>query len=285
MKKINVITKDGYSIVAHIFKPQINTNKLIIINPATGIKQTFYFRYATYLATKGFTVLTYDYRGIGASKSGPLKGFTGSMKDWANLDFTAVSEYGFLKFPDHKKIVIGHSFGGNSIGLSPIVGKFDAYILIASQFGYWKNFNTNYKPLLLWLFYILMPLLVKAFGYFPSKVKQIGENLPKNVAKDWTTLITHPDSMLHLTKQTGNYYNQIKAPMLMLSFSDDNMAPKKTVDVLAKKAFKTAQVKRLHIETKKSQSIGHLNFFRKQFQKSLWDIPIKWYEELKLNNH
>jgi predicted alpha/beta hydrolase len=38
----------------------------VIVNPATGVLARYYHRYARFLATHGFNVLTYDYRGMGA---------------------------------------------------------------------------------------------------------------------------------------------------------------------------------------------------------------------------
>lgn len=118
-----------------------------------------------------------------------------------------------------------------------------------------------------------MPLLSNLYGYFPSKVKQLGEKLPKGVAKDWITLITHPDSMLELTKQTGNYYKTIKNPMLIISFSDDQMAPKKAVDELSNRVYTNAIVKRVDIKADKLKPIGHLSFFRQRNEVDLWSIP------------
>jgi predicted alpha/beta hydrolase len=281
MNLINIYTSDNYKIVGNHFVPTKSKNEIILINAATGIKQSFYFKYAEFLAKQGFDVITYDYRGIGSSKYDELKGFSASMTDWGNIDFTAMSNYINQNFASHKKILLGHSFGGNSVGLSENANCFDAYITIASQYGYWKNFNLLYKPVLLWVFYIIMPILANIYGYFPSKVKKLGEKLPKGVAKDWITLITNPNSMLELAKKTGNYYETINKPMLMISISDDQMAPKKTVDVL-RNVYKNAIVKRIHIEAKKNKPIGHLNFFRKQFEFDLWEIPTNWILQLEM---
>lgn len=282
MKTIDIFTEDNYRIVGNHFKPEKTDNKIVLINCATGIKQSFYFKYANFLCSSGFDVITYDYRGIGSSKHKVLKGFKASMTDWADKDFTALSNYINEKFPTYKKILIGHSFGGNSIGLSKNANSFDAYVTIASQHGYWKNFNLIYQPVLLWVFYIIMPILSKVFGYFPSRVKQLGEKLPKGVADDWITLITKKKSIIELTDKTGNYYETITKPMLMISLNDDQMAPKKAVDNL-QKIYKNASIKRVHITAQKNNPIGHLNFFRKQFELDLWEIPTNWIKELKLN--
>ncbi|MEO1487724.1 MAG: alpha/beta fold hydrolase [Bacteroidota bacterium] len=282
MKEIQITTRDNYNLIGYHFKPEESNKKVVLINPATGVKQRFYFKFANFLSSKGFDVITYDYRGIGLSKNKSLKEFDASMKDWAQKDFGALTEYLNQNFKQHNKILIGHSFGGNSIGMASNAGDFDAYITIASQFGYWKYFNTIYKPVLLWVFYFIMPILSNLYGYFPSKVKQLGENLPKGVAKDWITLITHPNSMLELTNETGNYYNSVKKPMLMISFSDDQMAPKKAVDELSSRVYSNAIVERQHIKANKSKPIGHMNYFRKQFESDLWNIPTNWIKTLEL---
>jgi len=282
MNRISIKTKDSFLLIAHHFKPKKPNGKVILINAATGVRQHFYFRYAKFLKQKGYNIITYDYRGIGLSKHTKTKNLDASMTDWASKDFTAVSDYINLHFNNDKKILIGHSFGGSSLGLSQNAGCFDAYITIASQFGYWKLFNPSYRLFVLWLFYLAIPVLTRIYGYFPSKIKRLGENLPKGVAYDWITLITHPDSILELTKKTGNFYADITKPMLMISFSDDQMAPKKTVTELAKKVYTKAQVKELHIQANKNEPIGHLNFFKKHFEFNLWEIPINWLNTLEL---
>ncbi len=43
---------------------------LVIVHPATAVVQGFYKGFAEYLYKRGFSVITYDYRGTGLSKSG-----------------------------------------------------------------------------------------------------------------------------------------------------------------------------------------------------------------------
>lgn len=63
---------------------------------------------------------------------------------------------------------------------------------------------------MLWAFYVVIPFLTAIFGYFPSNVKKLGENLPRGVARDWKTFITHPDSMLEVANRSANYYDSIE---------------------------------------------------------------------------
>ena len=82
MKELVLQTSDHFPISARIFEPEIANSKLLLINSATGVKQQVYFSFAKYFAEKGFTVITYDYRGIGESKPHKMKGFEASMRIW-----------------------------------------------------------------------------------------------------------------------------------------------------------------------------------------------------------
>ena len=73
MKTFQIDTSDGFKIAVTSFGENNATKKIIVISSAIGVKQTFYAKYATYLANKGYLVFTYDYRGIGDSKPKKLK--------------------------------------------------------------------------------------------------------------------------------------------------------------------------------------------------------------------
>jgi predicted alpha/beta hydrolase len=130
----------------------------------------------------------------------------------------------------------------------------------------------------LWTFYVMVPLLSRLVGYFPSRLKKLGEPLPAGVALDWKTLITDSCSVLALTGENGNHYPEIRQPVLMLSVEDDWMAPKAAVDKLATAVFTNAKVERRHILCAEANgdSIGHMNFFRKAFRDTLWPIAFNW---------
>ncbi|MEM9982609.1 MAG: alpha/beta fold hydrolase [Bacteroidota bacterium] len=277
-------TTDQYKITISTFAPKKPNQRVVLISAATGIKQSFYYHFAAFLSQKGYTVITYDYRGIGQSKQGSLRKLDASMVDWAAKDTQATIQFIFRHYPDYKKILIGHSFGGNSMGLCAEAQYFDAYVTVASQFGYWRHFEKKKQGKLLWFFYVVMPLLSRLVGYFPANYKQLGENLPRKVALDWVTLITHPDSMLEIAKRHHNYYPNIKQPMLMISIEDDWMAPQKAVDTLAQRAYTNAAIERKHITLKETGTsyIGHVSFFKRKFQHNLWNIPIQWINQLNL---
>jgi predicted alpha/beta hydrolase len=102
MTTFQIKTSDQVKIVVNHFVPASSNGRVVLINPATGIKQTFYFNYAEYLSELGYDVITYDFRGIGKSKTGSLRGFKASMVDWVAKDFSAVTQYILNHFSDDK---------------------------------------------------------------------------------------------------------------------------------------------------------------------------------------
>src|SRR6218665_152826 len=118
MTEIKIRTRDLYMLSARHFIPPEANGIVIIINPATGVKQSFYAHFAAYLAHQGFHVYTYDYRGIGASRFGSLKKFNASFLTWGEMDYGAVVSYIKQRHPQFSISVIGHSLGGQLFGLS-----------------------------------------------------------------------------------------------------------------------------------------------------------------------
>jgi predicted alpha/beta hydrolase len=271
---------DQHPLAVYRFDPKQPNGKVILICSATAVKQEFYANYATYLSEVGYTVYTFDYSGIGKSKPNKLKSFEASMRSWAQKDFYAITQHLNEQHPQSDKFLIGHSIGGIFIGLTPAYKSYKAFVTIASQFGYWKYFEPINRPIVLWLFAVLIPICCKLIGYFPSKIKSLGEPLPKGAALDWQTLIMNPDSALALARQSENHYAEIRQPMLMIGIEDDWMARKKTVDLLAQKVFVNAKVTRRQILVSESdsKSIGHMDFFRRKNKEKLWKIPLEWIE-------
>ncbi|MBS9522662.1 alpha/beta fold hydrolase [Litoribacter alkaliphilus] len=280
MQSIDIKATDGFLIKACWYSPTTPNERVVVISAATGVRQEFYGPFASHLADLGYTVYTYDYRGIGKSSPKKLKGFDATMRDWASKDFKGITEYIHAQHPSFSKFMIGHSVGGIFMGLSDAYQAYDGFITVAAQHGYWKHFDFHYKPLVLSLFHVILPTFNKLYGYFPSHYVNLGEPLPYGVAKDWRILITHPNSIMELAAMSENHYADISQPFLSISIDDDLMAPKKAVDRFAESIIRNASVKRVHVNPKDhdTKSIGHINFFRKKFSDSLWKIPIEWLE-------
>src|SRR3982074_3565804 len=93
--EITLTAAEGYQIGAAVFG---SGARPVLIMPATGVPQSYYAKFAAYLAQRGFTALTFDYRGIGRSRFVDIRKLVARMRDWALLDaaaaFTFLSKSG-----------------------------------------------------------------------------------------------------------------------------------------------------------------------------------------------
>ncbi len=281
MKSYTVLSSDGYPISIHEFIPKSPVNKTIVFAPAVAVPQKFYFNLAKYLSEKGCHVFTFDYRGIGTSTFESIK----SLKEhgffsWA-MDFKAVSKHANDTYPANLHYLIGHSYGGNSVGFSDAHQYYDKYLTIGSQFGYYKHFTKKMRFLIYLNFKFFVPITTSILGYYPSKWFGLGRPLSTKAAKDWALFLLHPDSMLYFTQGTSQtYYQDILKPMLLISIDDDLFAPKKSVDILGQRVYHNAIVSRKHIKPSNYglKTIGHFDFFRKKNQDILWPIIDQWFQ-------
>lgn len=265
---IRISATDGYALGARRFGDQ-SAGPYVVIAGATAVKQAYYARFAAWLSLQGCTVLTFDYRGIGESRPARLRGFEARLRDWGERDLEGVLRFALEDKGSRPLHVIGHSVGGQLLGLAASNGSIDRIVTVGSQSGYWGHWSGASKLHKAAVWYALLPVLGNTFGFIPGKFG-IGEDLPKGVALEWAKWCRHPEYMLgHGVGKDG--FARVKAPMRAISISDDDYAPKPAVDALHA-LYSGTQVERHHVSPKEleTQAIGHFGFFRSTFQDSLW---------------
>src|SRR6266508_4370644 len=133
---ITIPAKDGYPLAASLYRPQRDEMRdaTVVVSSATAVKRGFYDKFARFLCQHGFTVLTYDYRGIGGSLRGDIKAFDGRMHQWGENDLAGILEGARKCSPASKKLLlVGHSAGGQLLGLCANSGLVSAMLAIAAQ--------------------------------------------------------------------------------------------------------------------------------------------------------
>jgi len=269
--EITLTAQDGYSLGAATYG---SGERAALVMPATGVPQTYYAKFAAFLASRGFTVLTFDYRGIGRSLHGDVRRSSARMQDWALLD--AAAAFAFLG--ERKVSVVGHSFGGQALGLLADPGRIAAAVMVGSQSGYWKNW-----PLLgrAWMWpatHLALPGVAKLHGYFPASRLGFGEDLPAGVALQWASWCRHPR---YLVGALGveDAYSKIKLPIRAYAITDDAFAPLPAVEALGR-LYPNArwETRRVAPRDVGAKALGHFGFFRERFRDSLWREAADWLE-------
>ena len=271
MKTLELEARDGTRLGATLFGSGADA---ALVMAATGVPQQYYAKFAAYLADAGFSVLTFDYRGIGRSRDGELRASTARMRDWAQLDGAAA--FAFLRKAHPRISVIGHSFGGQALGLLPEPESIAAALIVGSQSGYWKNWPALGRVWMWPVTHFALPFVSRLRGYFPASTLGFGEDLPKGVAIEWARWCRNPTYLVgDLGVQAD--YARFRAPLRAYAITDDAFAPESAVRALLQLyPSARAEVFRVSPGDVGARQIGHFGFFRERFRDTLWRGACDW---------
>lgn len=277
---------DGVSLAGTLYEADSTSltaaeRPIVLVSSAAAVKRGFYDRFARFLADDGFTVFTYDYRGIGDSRPRSLRGFHAHVRDWGEKDLTGVLEWLDLRFPGRRIVVVGHSLGGQMLGLSPRSDRVSAMLGVAAQTGWWGQWPRPRRYALALLWYVVMPVAAATLGYFPARLLGSGEDLPAGVAREWARWCRSPHYMITDSgAPLRPYFDGFTGPLLALSFADDVLAPAEAVSDLTS-YYSRATVRREHIDPHAValRAIGHFGFFKASASAALWGPAAAWLRE------
>jgi predicted alpha/beta hydrolase len=113
---VRFAASDGRTLTGTLYAPADSNQRCVLLNGATAVKRGYYDAYARYLAAAGFTVLTYDYRGIGDSCLRSVQQEPGTMRQWGEADTAGAIAFLTQRHPGYRLLVVGHSAGGQLFG-------------------------------------------------------------------------------------------------------------------------------------------------------------------------
>jgi predicted alpha/beta hydrolase len=287
MGKIKITTTDGIELDANLFLPP-QPKGVIQINGATAVPKEFYSNIAMYLFENNYAVLIFDYRGIGGSapKEG-LRNCTYEYVDWARKDMTAALAYLKNRFPDLPIMFLGHSVGGQSIGLIQNTAKtVKALVTINSSSGYHGGMTIKYHLRNFFFFEVVRPLTLGIWGY--GKLKSFGfmEDLPKKIYNSWREWCSVPDYFFDpkyapSIEGIGGYKN-LDFPITVFRAADDDIATPINNHNLWKHIISSKPIEQITLEPRdyNLKVIGHFDLFRKKHKETLWPLVLE-----KLDNY
>ena len=285
---ITIPAMDGYKLGATLFLPRGAKRHAVLISSATAVPRRIYRGFAGYLARRGCTVLTYDYRGIGGSRQlalegynrpKSLRGFKASMADWAALDATAAVGWMRERYANLPLGYVGHSFGGQALGLLANNREISRALLIAAQAGYWKLMTSPESYRVYAMMNFIGSPLTRALGYTPGWTG-IGEDLPMGVFLQWTDWVNSPRYFFDDTSVAGlDNFAQYKGPMRAVCISDDPWATPSAVELLCAGYSSTRpEIITVTPGDVGASKLGHFGFFRADHRDTLWRGAAEWLE-------
>lgn len=271
---------DGYELGAILYAAPAPPapRQIAVLHTGAGIEQQRYRYFAHFLADAGVPTLTYDYRGVGASRPGRLRGFQASMEDWAEHDSAAAIAWLRERFPAAELIGIAHSIGALLQGGAANAGEQSLVVMIGAHTGYYADYRLPYRLAMTAMWHVLMPALALALGYFPGRLLSLGADIPRAVALEWASrrtaeLRSGPGERGH--ERRSRLLDQCAGlgyPVRMILASDDAFAtPASARRVLS--YYPRAQVLESVVVTPQDagvERLGHFGFFRRRPGAVLW---------------
>lgn len=270
----------GKHLAATLYVPQ-QIQGAVLIGPATGIKRQFYGHFANFLAMQGYGVLAFDNEGIGGSLNGELKECDASLVSWGEHDLPLALNELNKQFPDTQYHLVGHSAGGQLIGLMPNTHLLTSVFNVACSSGQLSNMRLSYQLKAQYFMNCFIPLSNRLFGFTHSDWVGMGEKLPRHVARQWRQWCNGEGYVKTAfgDEVKSHFYDQLVLPMYWLNAVDDDIANNTNVDDMLG-VFSKAQVKKITLVPNEHQlkEIGHMKFFSRK-SSDLWPMVIEWFEE------
>ena len=269
----------GGALALRVYEPPVAAQASVVIGGAMGVPQDYYAGYAQWLATQGYRVWTFDYRGHGESlpqtQDHTLRGYQADLFDWAR-DYETVVLTARRELPARPLYLLGHSLGAQLPGLFRHPEQVDGLLSIAAGSGYWRDNAPQLRRRVLFFWHLMVPLATRVCGYFPGRRLGMVGNLPAGVIRQWRRWCLHPRYSAGAEGPAiAQRYARVRFPLLAWSFSDDElMTLRGTHKLLELYAGAPQQVQTLRPADVGVRRIGHFGLFRASFRDTLWPRTI-----------
>jgi predicted alpha/beta hydrolase len=271
---ISLQAADGYVLTATHYTAA--SSQFIVVGSATAVPRGFYKRFAEFAQARGIHVITTDYRGIGDSKRGSLKGFEMQYADWSRYDLAAAVDYATQR---GQAWLVGHSLGGHALGQVPEPNRLQAAYFCGSGAGWhgWMPRPERYRAWAMWN--LVGPITTRMYGYHPMSKFGMGEDLPMGVYREWKRWCAHPHYFFddpQAYAMTAKFAD-VRIPIAAAVSTDDLWAPPASRDAFFK-GYSGTQVDRIDVSpaTLGVAQVGHMGYFRAQVGAALWPQILGW---------
>ncbi|MGZ5097165.1 MAG: alpha/beta hydrolase family protein [Usitatibacter sp.] len=268
---------DGRALAVTRFPARGEAWATMVFGSAMGVRQDFYAPFARYLAGRGIHVLTFDYRGMGWSLDGSPAKVDVDVSGWAQKDLNAMLLEAQRAAPHLPLGFMGHSLGGQLLGVLPDNARVRAAINVTTGSG-WYKFNQRMRLEVRMLWFVAMPLLTPLFGYFPGKALRMVGNLPRGVTWQWRRWCLHPEYILAEGEGARAAFGRVAAQILAYSFEDDHLITRTAIESL-NGFYRNARLTHRHVAPADvgQARIGHFGFFAPRSEATLWKAAADWF--------
>jgi predicted alpha/beta hydrolase len=277
---------DGYPLRGTLFAPGQTGSvaHAVVFNCGGGIAASRYRHFAAWFATQGVPVLTYDYRGIAASRPSNLRALQATVEDWAEYDVGGAISHLRSLYPSAELVGISHSIGALLFGGAPNAQEIRRFVFVSPHTAYVGDYSARYRLPMALMWHYIMPALTHLVGYFPGKALRLGEDIPAGVALAWAgrrtpqlasttqgvaTSGAHTLSLLERARS-------IQGVILVVGFPDDVFATQRGVNRLLAIYPGLKPIHADNLFQPSGRKAGHFGFFRRGAESALWPSVLRW---------
>jgi predicted alpha/beta hydrolase len=280
-KEVTVPAEDGRGLAATLFSPLADvaaSAPVTVIAPGAGIPRRFYARFAAYLAAAGTTAIAFDYREIGGSRRGTLRGSKVRMRDWCLLDVPGLLAWVDRNYPGRPIHWVGHSMGGFATGLAHNNRLIARQLNVATLSGYWGRMAAPEKYRVYLLMGFLAPPIIGVCGYFPGRLMG-GADMPGPAFLEWRRWCRMPEFLFGDATLPGrDNFARFRAPLRAIQIADDPWGTPAAVEHMTEHFSGSIDRSIWRITPRQAQvaKIGHFGFFRTELGATLWRQAADW---------
>ena len=277
-RPVDLRADDGHPLAATLYEPLHGNGVAVVISPAYAVPRRYYAAYARYLAGLGFTVLSLDWRGVGESRQPGARQWAYRLQHWGERDLPAAIDWLADQCPGQTLVAVGHSAGGQMIGLARNNHRLAAALTVSSQIGYWRLFDYPYNLLALAWFRVVVPLRTLLNTAIPS-LRRGGFDVPAGVAWQWARWGRDPEYFIDDSgRSLRPAFAGFRGWLRLYAVSDDlGWAPRRAVEALAARFVNArSEVRNCAPSDWGVPRIGHFGFFRPAMPRAAWQETAQW---------
>jgi predicted alpha/beta hydrolase len=276
--EIDIRCADGIVLKGHHWSAaRPDVHGIVVINPATGVKASYYHHYARFLSAHGFEAVTFDYRGIGLSRPPRLTRCGWDWRQWGERDVEAVLA---LALSSGLPVsVVGHSIGGVLPGYAPSTASVRRMLTLGAQYAWWRDYPVEQRRRMFLKWHLLMPALTALYGHFPGRRLNWLEDLPDGVARQWARSGAKLEARLPpaARAEIQARFAAVSAPILAIGVTDDPFGTRQAI-ARAHGYYSGARLSRVMLAPGDfaSESIGHFDLFHARHAPGFWLDTLLW---------
>lgn len=276
VRDVTIAAGDGLPLAATLFERGAGAGSIVVIGSATAVPRGYYRRFATWLASGGPAVLTFDYRGIGGSCPPAFDGAKARMRDWGERDCKGVLAW--AEAQGYRSIRwIGHSFGGFGPVLADNSDRIERLLMIATMSGYWGHMQGFEAWKVAFGMGCAVPAAALTLGYVPGQIFGGAEHLPRGIALEFSRWCMSPGFFFDdETFPARQRLRTFAAPTRFCRPLDDPWCTIPALEALVGR-FEAAETSIWTADAATAGGpIGHIGFFRDRFRDTLWPEARDW---------